>query len=196
MSAKPSPSYSRSRWVPSCVKPHASAVPPHRRVVGQRLQFQAPQVAVAEAVLAEQPDHLGPVPLAARLGEQRDAEVGVPVEGVDAPQRAAAQERAVGHGLGQQRHHSLAVGRLGDLLLQPGADLADVAWQERLVVGDQVQLGIAVQTEHIRRVIGRGRAQSDPVGGEHAATLTAGAVTIYRIDPGYPDDAACYTSPG
>jgi hypothetical protein len=41
-----------------------------------------------------------------------------------------------------------------------------------------VQLGIAVQAEHIGRVVGRGRAQTDPVGGEHAATLAAGAVII------------------
>jgi hypothetical protein len=80
---------------------------------------------------------------------------------------------AIGHGLGQQRHHGLAIGRLGDLLLQPGLDLADVARQERRVVDDQMQLGIAVQAEHIRGVVGRGRAQSDPVGGEHAATLNS-----------------------
>ncbi len=93
---------------------------------------------------------------------------------------AGAQERAVGHSLGQKRHHGLAVRRLGDLLFQPGPDLTDVARHERLVVGDQLQLRIAMQTEHIQSVVWRRRAQTDPVGGEHAATLAAGPVTIDR----------------
>lgn len=67
----------------------------HRVVVRQGLDLQPPQAAYHEAVVAQDPDHVGAVALAARGGEQPQTQVRGPVVVVDAPHPGPADEGAV-----------------------------------------------------------------------------------------------------
>src|SRR5205085_4467336 len=76
------------------IEPRALRCLDHPMVVGERLQLQPMQPPDAEAVTAQNAQHVGPKPTATKAGTQRNADVGEPVVQIDTPEQRLPGEVA------------------------------------------------------------------------------------------------------